>query len=273
MFPDGSAGNNPNVTNASGSYPIGTSLIYFHYREFNGALSTYATITLNVVEYPNPITALACNDNVQVSLDQNCTATIDPDMILEGGPYGCYGRYRVVVHGNGHGSAGIDRDPASPGVQLDMNDFGNCYITSVFDTVTGNSCWGEICIEDKLDPVLTCPRDISIPCGESAHPDITGWPTVDEACGLESLTWTDVVEDLGCEFQLESRITRTWKATDKAGNMSTCDQIITVLLGNVASVVLPPHYNDIDEPSLSCDEKYDPDFDPTPHIFKLSILC
>ena len=39
---------------------------------------------------------LACNDNVQVTLDTNCLAIITPDMILEDPGAGC--DYEVVVH-------------------------------------------------------------------------------------------------------------------------------------------------------------------------------
>ncbi|HQW02139.1 MAG TPA: HYR domain-containing protein, partial [Saprospiraceae bacterium] len=44
---------------------------------------------ITVSEFPTPTTTLACNDNVQVSVNENCEAFVTTDMILEGGPYGC----------------------------------------------------------------------------------------------------------------------------------------------------------------------------------------
>ncbi|TAK37437.1 MAG: hypothetical protein EPO28_11920, partial [Saprospiraceae bacterium] len=49
-------------------------------------LSSSCCFNVTVKEYPNPTLALACNDNVQISLDENCEALIGADMILEGGP-------------------------------------------------------------------------------------------------------------------------------------------------------------------------------------------
>ncbi|MCC6724207.1 MAG: hypothetical protein IT258_06815, partial [Saprospiraceae bacterium] len=53
---------------------------------------------VDVREYAHPTNQLVCNDQVQVSLDENCTAEIGADDILEGGLYGCYDtRYTVMI--------------------------------------------------------------------------------------------------------------------------------------------------------------------------------
>ncbi|HJW28159.1 MAG TPA: HYR domain-containing protein, partial [Saprospiraceae bacterium] len=74
----------------SGSaFPIGTTTNCFTATDYAGFT---ASCCFNVVvhEFPNPSFELACNDNVQVSLDQECSAIVTADMILEGGSYGCY---------------------------------------------------------------------------------------------------------------------------------------------------------------------------------------
>ena len=188
-------------------------------------------------------------------------------MILEGGPYGCYDDYIVQVLDGGHNGRPIDRDPIVPGVQLDENDFGNCYTTTVFDPSTGNSCWGRICIEDKLPPVLIC-NDTIVECGTDVSPDSLGYPDVDEPCGTYTLTFVDEVDDLGCDDRrgYGQVILRTWKATDESGNMATCEQEIAVLLGSIDSVDYPLDRDDIEAPALECDEKYDADKDISLHI-------
>ncbi|MBK6823246.1 MAG: hypothetical protein IPG87_09730 [Saprospiraceae bacterium] len=60
--------------------------------------------------YANPTRALACNDEIQISLDENCSATINADMVLEGGPYSCYDNYIVEVRYWAGGGL-IDRNP------------------------------------------------------------------------------------------------------------------------------------------------------------------
>ncbi|HNG91114.1 MAG TPA: hypothetical protein PK858_12945, partial [Saprospiraceae bacterium] len=42
-------------------------------------------------------TALVCNDFTYVSLDENCSAVVPSQMVLEGGPYCCYNDYIVEL--------------------------------------------------------------------------------------------------------------------------------------------------------------------------------
>ena len=61
---------------------------------------TACTVSLDVNGYISPTGALACNDLVQVSLDDNCEVIVTPDMLLEGDEYGCYDNYIVQIIGN-----------------------------------------------------------------------------------------------------------------------------------------------------------------------------
>ena len=56
--------------------------------------------SISINEFQNPTGALACNDLVQVSLDENCETIVTPDMLLEGTNYGCYDKYKVQIIGN-----------------------------------------------------------------------------------------------------------------------------------------------------------------------------
>jgi len=142
----------------SGSeFPIGTTTNCFIATDFAGNTNT-CCFNITVIEFPNPITSLVCNDLVYVSLDQNCSYCLGADGILEGGPYGCYDDYiveadKTLPYGNGPWI------PACFGPQ----DIGRTYQVRVTDPVTGNKCWGNVKIEDKLPPVLVC-RDYTVPC-------------------------------------------------------------------------------------------------------------
>jgi subtilisin-like proprotein convertase family protein len=110
-----------------------------------------------IKEYANPSQQMACNDQVQISLDQECVAEVGADDILEGGLYGCYDtRYTVMIITPMGGLV-------SPAV-VGPCDIGDGPITvKVVDNVTGQSCWGSVIVEDKLPPVIEC-RDVTIPC-------------------------------------------------------------------------------------------------------------
>jgi hypothetical protein len=111
-----------------------------------------------VNNYANPKSDLSCNDNVQFSLGEDCDTRVGADDVLEGGPYSCYDDYIVTVMGpNGQPL------PSSPFVG--NAQIGNCYTVKVTDPSTGNSCWGSICVEDKLPPVMVC-TDLEVNCGQ-----------------------------------------------------------------------------------------------------------
>jgi len=133
---------------------------------------------VTVFEYPNPITSLVCNDLVYVSLDKTCSYCLGADGVLEGGPYRCYDKYIVEVdktlpYGNG---------PWVPAC-FGPSDINKTYQVRVTDPVTGNKCWGNVKVEDKLAPVLEC-RDYAIACNGDANanaepaPLITGYQKI-----------------------------------------------------------------------------------------------
>lgn len=83
-----------------------------------------------------------------------------------------------------------------------------------------NSCNG-----NSIAPVITCPADATIACGESPHPSNTGWATAPTNCGSTVVTFADSPTP-GCRCNYS--FIRTWTATDACGNQSTCAQSITV---------------------------------------------
>ena len=124
----------------SGSvFERGTTTNTFEVIDASGNLST-CSFDVVVLEFPNPVTALSCNGNLNISLDQNCEAYIGADQILEGGGYGCYDDYEVTISGV------TGQTILSPGT----------YSVTITDPDTGNSCWSEVTVEDKLEPTLVC---------------------------------------------------------------------------------------------------------------------
>ncbi len=77
-------------------------------------------------------------------------------------------------------------------------------------------------------------------------------PTVFENCGQYTLTSDDEVTTFDCGADYAKVIERTWTATDEKGNSGTCLQVIQVEFANLSGVILPPNYDDLDQPALDC---------------------
>ncbi|MGB3079330.1 MAG: proprotein convertase P-domain-containing protein, partial [Saprospiraceae bacterium] len=155
----------------SGSdFPIGTTTNCFKVTDTAGNMGT-CCFNVTVNEFANPSTTLACNDDVQISLDATCTAVVDASMILEGDVYGCFDDYIVEILQGGVYVPAI----------LGPQHVGQTIQTRVTDPATGNSCWGTIHVEDKLPPTIEC-RPVTILCGEALPtvpaPQIVGYQNI-----------------------------------------------------------------------------------------------
>ncbi|MEZ4963079.1 MAG: proprotein convertase P-domain-containing protein [Saprospiraceae bacterium] len=158
----------PPITQTSGlpsgvEYQLGTTTNCFQTNDLAGNIAT-CCFDVVINEYPNPTSTLVCNDNVQVSLSEDCVDTLNADQILEGGPYGCYlTRYTVNLLSPTGGM--------QPGI-VNASHIGKTITVKVTDNVTLNTCWGKIHVEDKLPPVLVC-SNLTLPCTEDIlNPEI-----------------------------------------------------------------------------------------------------
>ena len=169
----------------------------------------------------------ACNDNVQVSLDENGQATITSTMILEGENEACTeeayplgGYYQTML---------LSPLGAPLGNTVDCSDVGQTIIVKVTNVVSCNSCWGSVSVEDKLGPTLECPPAIQVACDEELN---AATPIAYEPCGtsnvIVNLTDETTLDDDMCDDGLVV-ITRTWIAFDEQGNESEpCTQTIEI---------------------------------------------
>jgi Cohesin domain/Secretion system C-terminal sorting domain/HYR domain/Dockerin type I domain len=121
---------------------------------------------------------LACNNLVQVSMDENCIVEITPDMMLEGQGTGSACNYTVVVLGtNGQPLAAPTGINPSTGLAYVGNQWITC--ANIGQTLTvrvrlgANSCWGTIKIEDKLPPVVSCFPNVTVGCYEDLSTYLT----------------------------------------------------------------------------------------------------
>jgi uncharacterized repeat protein (TIGR01451 family) len=114
------------------------------------------------------------------------------------------------------------------------NDAGNTItVTLIVKNVLTNdslTCPAQVTVQDTIDPVITCPGNVSINC-ESFNPNapLTTYGTataIDNCLVGINITEGPVIRNLNnCNA---GQIIRTFIATDRMGNSSQCVQIVTI---------------------------------------------
>lgn len=169
----------------------------FHFPPFNSSLDT----------------TIICNDLIQVSVDENCQADLDPDDILEG-TYDYSDFVLVVINQE------FDTIPLPiPGAYV-----GETLAVKAYHLPSGNHCWGEAIIEDKWAPQLTC-QNHTIDCFAAS----SALPIATDNCDY-SPTIHVASEVVSGDLCTGMSITKWYRATDDAGNESTpCFQVFTLV--------------------------------------------
>ncbi len=120
---------------------------------------------------------------------------------------------------------------------------GTYTINWKFDDGNGNVTIQQqtVIVKDDVKPVIDCPGNITVSCGSSTTPSgCNSTATATDNCGSVNMTYTDAINSNG------NVITRTWKATDGAGNVSTCTQTITIVDNT------KPNISDVADVSVGC---------------------
>jgi hypothetical protein len=117
-------------------------------------------------------------------------------------------------------------------------------VTLTVRDAAGNAsfCTSFVNVQETSAPVInTCPANVTLACTASTAPSATVGQllssNVSENCGLAPISFTDVVTPSMLAGTCKV-ITRTWKATDNAGNSATCNQSITITDANAPVFVL-----------------------------------
>jgi len=246
--------------------------------DFEGSAEAYISNEIS----PN----LACNNNVNLSINGTCALEVNPAMFLEDMEQG-EAAYAVEI-------TDMTTNTLLPGTTIGQEYIGQQLKVAVIHECSGNSCWGFITVEDKSIPSLLCSDDdIVVECNADTSPEGIGFPVGPDAvvtpiagevntytvtgfdgCSDVVLAYSDQVESNLCQGDFGSTIIRSWVATDISGNSTTCQQNIAVTRGTLDDIVFPPNYDDVlgANPSLyPCDNfptlpdgNPDPDFTGRP---------
>ena len=171
---------------------------------------------------------VACNDNVQISVDPtpdfNCTVDLNADMVVEG--FDAANTYVLTVM---DGAAVV----ATGSNSVSFSGYVGETLTVKVE-LGNNSCWGSISIEDKVGPVCDVVADYSIECNEDlpAGDDSNhfAYPSFADNCGIASIALTNQTQNGTLCGPNGLQYVRIWAATDASGNASQdfCTQVITV---------------------------------------------
>ncbi|MBK8449061.1 MAG: HYR domain-containing protein [Saprospiraceae bacterium] len=169
------------------------------------------------------IGSMSCK-NLNISLNENCESLITQDMVVSG-----LCTNTMVVDLSHYG-----KPVSNP---IDSHYLGQHITATVRDTLTGNSCWGDLFIEDKLSPLLICRADTT-DCYSFNH-DFPLNYTVQDCSPYKVTTIGERVEHLDCDSNFLKIIYRDVLITDINGNAESCTDTIYVRRIKVTDLVLP----------------------------------
>ena len=228
--------------------PIGANEIHLKAVDIYGNIGVCIFI-VDVIEFMPDTDVLTCNNNINLSLGQDCTAEIFADMILEGGDYRCYENYCMTV----------ESDTGTPHANIfTVDDVGQTFVVSIIDCLGGNNvCWGYVNIEEKLVPIIECPVDVELFCNEDpkARDEFTNELLTGELILLScepgaNISFQDYLTNNGTCGDPRAEIIRRWRLEDNSGNIVFCDQVITFLPFNFDMIDWPDNFNGDD--AISC---------------------
>ena len=170
-------------------------------------------------------TSLSCK-SINVSLDENCQILITPEMLLTG-VYNCYDVFEVQLSYYGV-------PVPNP---VDSSYLWKHLTATVLDPTTGNSCWSDVVVEDKLAPVIVCRAD-TVDCNLLDRDAPLNYDGFD--CSRYSVkTINETVEHLDCNRQFLKAIYRDIQITDVKGNTDYCTDTILVRRLDIDFIYLP----------------------------------
>ncbi len=214
---------------------------------FSDGTSSSCQIAIEVHDADEIGQPICKTQTIEITLDENCERLVTPQMVLEGGPYGCPDNYLVQILGaTGKALGNV--------AHIGLGKF--TYTVMVRHLQTGNICWTDLKIRtDTLPPSITCPPDVTIACNLPADPAYTGSPLASGCFDVEALQidWSDQVFTAECD-SIFPYSKRTWTALDTFGNVTTCKQHIYLDRKSIDEVIFPPDFDGTAMPFLHCSD-------------------
>ena len=186
-----------------------------------------------------------------ISLSAECEDEVSPELVGLV-PQDCLGPYVVEIFDDAGNSYGNTIDYSM------LNQTFMVIISSENPEDDGQNCMTAITVVDKMDPIVSCPDDVTVPCPTPLE-DIPPLTEEDvEDCSPVEIDWVDVpVFNNMCDGDIVSKFQRTYYIIDNQDNVYTCTQMISLEKVPVDDVEGPPDLKGDDalpcfpEPDLS----------------------
>ncbi len=216
--------------------------------------------TITITGADDVSASLACNNTVNVSLNNNCILMLEADVILEGENLN-NDAYTLEIFDETAGMALTSN-------MITQDQLGHTFRVTVSQRCGGNSCWGNLIVEDKSitplspfcsdSPAFTTCFNFDDNANPPGFPDFPDDVTVTyressmdwllqgfDNCSDAILTVSDENTSSGVCADPQT-IERTWTATDvNNGATSTCQVDVMVSLVDESSIVWPPNYDTV----------------------------
>jgi hypothetical protein len=212
---------------ASGVYNVGTHTIVFTVTDQCG---NTATKTVTVVVEDATIPTAACFNGVSAALLNGGSVTVNTSQFDNNSFDNCAGvldrqiqRLDLVPVVTPTTTLTYTCDEADGVTQWPVK----LYVTDAAGNVS--TCETYIIIQDNNPPTIICPANATVECTASLAPSALGTATATDNCPIDQsdIQSTDAFT-AGINGACET-LTRTWMVRDGAGNMSECDQIISII--------------------------------------------
>jgi hypothetical protein len=184
---------------------------------------------------------LICKGNINLSLDTDCQVPLTAALTLVGNNIG--GSFTFDIR-NGTVSLGSIANASMVNKTLQF----------VVKDALGNSCWGNLTVEDKTPPIVTCPAPITLKCEEfdalkisSSEKEWVGTlpagVVITDNCGSPKIFYSDNLENRPCTDPLSMIVYRTFRAVDAVGNSSSCVLTYNLQRRTLAEIVMPGNFD------------------------------
>ncbi len=204
--------------------PIGQHTLTYTATDDCGNSSTCVT-TVIVEDQVAPVAI--CESNHVVALNSPSGATLVGALVFDDGSYdNCSDLIYEVRRMDAAHCPGNDGTTFGPFAPFFCCDVGNSVMVELRVTDAAgnsNSCMVETTVQDELNPIITCPANVTLDCNDDyTDLSLTGEPTVVDNCGA-TVSFQDFVnlDQCGAGF-----VNRTWTAVDDSGNSASCLQTI-----------------------------------------------